>query len=119
MPNLEKAGPAGLNLLTALDAAERLRMGAVTSEALVEACLARIEARDAAIGAWTYVDRDLAIAQARARDREPRRSPLHGIPIGVKDIFDTLDMPTGYGSSIHNGHQPVNDTVIVALARRA
>jgi amidase len=119
MLDLQRTASFGLNQLTALNAAERLKTGVATSEALVEACLARIAERDATIGAWTYVDRDLAIAQARARDREPRRSPLHGIPIGVKDIFDTCDMPTSYGSPIHDGHQPANDSVIVALARRA
>jgi Asp-tRNA(Asn)/Glu-tRNA(Gln) amidotransferase A subunit family amidase len=119
MLDLKRTASSGLNQLTALDAAEQLKTGVATSEALVEACLARIAERDAAIGAWTYVDRDLAIAQARARDLEPPRSPLHGIPIGVKDIFDTCDMPTGYGSPIHDGHQPANDSVVVALARRA
>ena len=119
MNDARSAAKSELNRLTALDAAERLKTGAATSEALVEDCLARIAERDSAIGAWTTVDRQQAIVQARARDREPRRSPLHGIPVGVKDIFDTHDMPTGYGSAIHDGHQPANDSVIVALARRA
>jgi amidase len=59
------------------------------------------------------------LAQARARDAEPRRSPLHGIPVGIKDIFDTHDMPTTYGSSIYAGHRPAVDSVVVALMRRA
>ena len=119
MSDLRHAGPGGLNLLTALEAAQRLASGATTSVALVEACLARIDARDRDIHAWIHVDRENALRQARARDSEPRRSPLHGIPVGIKDIFDTHDMPTAYGSPIHAGHRPANDTVAVALMRRA
>jgi len=119
MPDLRNAGPAGLNLLTAVEAAERLARGTATSVKLVEDCLARIEARDGALHAWTHVDREHALAQARARDAEPRRGPLHGVPVGVKDIFDTSDMPTAYGSSIHAGFRPAIDSVVVALMRRA
>ena len=82
--------------------------GPRTSVALVEDCLARIAARDGELHAWSHVDREHALAQARARDREPRRSPLHGVPVGIKDIFDTHDMPTAYGSSIHAGHRPAD-----------
>jgi Asp-tRNA(Asn)/Glu-tRNA(Gln) amidotransferase A subunit family amidase len=119
MADLRKAGPTGSNLLTALDAAEQISTGSLTSLALVEACLARIAARDRELHAWAHVDAEYARAQARARDSEPRRSPLHGIPMGIKDIFDTHDMPTAYGSSIYAGHRPTNDSVIVALLRRA
>jgi Asp-tRNA(Asn)/Glu-tRNA(Gln) amidotransferase A subunit family amidase len=119
MSDLRHAGPGGLNLLTALEAAQQLASGSTTSVALVEACLARIDARDRDIHAWTYIDRENALRQARARDSEQRRSPLHGIPVGIKDIFDTHDMPTAYGSPIHAGHQPAKDTVAVALMRRA
>jgi amidase len=62
---------------------------------------------------------DLALAQARARDAEPRRGPLHGIPIGIKDIFDTYDMPTAHGSRAFAGHRPTADSGIVALMRNA
>ena len=117
--DLRNAGPGELNLLTALEAAERLEKGATTSVALVEACLARIAARDSQLHAWTHVDRAHALAQARARDAEPRRSPLHGVPVGIKDIFDTHDMPTTYGSAIYAGHRPAVDSVVVALMRRA
>jgi Asp-tRNA(Asn)/Glu-tRNA(Gln) amidotransferase A subunit family amidase len=54
-----------------------------------------------------------------ARDQEPRRSPFHGVPVGIKDIFDTFDMPTAYGSPIYKGHRPATDTAIVGLLRRA
>jgi Asp-tRNA(Asn)/Glu-tRNA(Gln) amidotransferase A subunit family amidase len=119
MPDLRNAGPGGLNLLTATEAAKRLESGTATSVKLVEDCLARIEARDGALHAWRFVDRELALAQARARDAEPRRSVLHGVPVGIKDIFDTHDMPTEYGSSIHAGFRPAIDSVVVALIRRA
>src|SRR5918996_1449339 len=111
MSDLRKVGPGGLNLLTALEAAKKLESGAATSVALVEDCLARIDARDGELHSWIHVDRNHAPAQARARDSEPRRSPLHGIPVGIKDVFDTHDMPTAYGSAIHAGHQPANDSV--------
>jgi Asp-tRNA(Asn)/Glu-tRNA(Gln) amidotransferase A subunit family amidase len=119
MIDLTKAGPGGLNLLTATEAAAQLEQGTITSVALVEACLARIAVRDGDLHAWSHVDREQALAQARARDAEPRRSALHGVPVGVKDIFDTHDMPTTYGSSIYADHRPSVDSVVVALMRRA
>src|SRR5262245_50463000 len=119
MPDLKKAGPGGGNLLSALQMAERLEAGAMTSVSLIESCLARIEVRDGDLHAWAHVDREHALAQARARDSEPRRSALHGVPVGIKDIFDTHDMPTTYGSPIYAGFQPTVDSVVVALMRRA
>jgi Asp-tRNA(Asn)/Glu-tRNA(Gln) amidotransferase A subunit family amidase len=77
-------GPAGHNLLSASDAAAKIAAGELTSEALVADCLGRIKARDPEIGAWTHVDADHAIEQARRLDRTPRLGPLHGIPVGVK-----------------------------------
>jgi Asp-tRNA(Asn)/Glu-tRNA(Gln) amidotransferase A subunit family amidase len=95
-------GGPRLNLLTATEMAARLSRGETTSVALVEDCLARICNRDPTLRAWTHVDRDLVLAQARARDAEPRRSPLHGVPIGIKDIFDTHDMPTAMARRCSN-----------------
>jgi Asp-tRNA(Asn)/Glu-tRNA(Gln) amidotransferase A subunit family amidase len=71
------------------------------------------------VHAWAFVDRDTALAQARARDSETPRGPLHGVPVGIKDIFDTYDMPTAYGSPIYKDHRPVNDTAVVSLLRLA
>ncbi len=119
MPDLAPRGPGGLNLLTAKEAAVRLRDGSATSVELVEDCLARIAAREPEVHAWVFVDRELALQQARARDREAPRSPLHGVPVGIKDIFDTCDMPTAYGSQVFRDHRPVNDTAVVALLRLA
>ncbi len=119
MPDLSSRGPGGLNLLTAAQAAARLRDGSATSERLVEDCLARIAARDSDVHAWAFVDREIALEQARARDREAPRSPFHGVPVGIKDIFDTCDMPTAYGSQIYKDHRPANDTAVVSLLRLA
>ena len=73
-----------LNLLTASAAAERIAAGSLTSVALVEACLARIAEREDDVHAWAFVDRDLALAQACARDAESPRGVLHGVPVGIK-----------------------------------
>ena len=85
----------------------------------MQACLQRIEDREATVQAWAHLDPEYALAQARARDGEPPRGPLHGVPIGVKDIFDTADMPTEMGSPIYAGHRPPNDAACVAIARAA
>jgi amidase len=85
----------------------------------VRACLARIEAREPAVAAWEHLDPDAAIRQAAALDRASSRGPLHGVPVAVKDVFDTVDMPTGYGSPIYAGHRPASDAACVALLRAA
>ncbi|MET0166299.1 MAG: amidase family protein [Vicinamibacterales bacterium] len=101
-----------MHQLTASDAAARIHSGKLTSLSLVSACLARIEAREAEVGAWQYIDPDLAIEQARTADRSQSRGPLHGVPIGVKDIIDTVDMPTTLGSAIYEGRRPQWDALI-------
>ena len=103
MVDLANKGPMGLNGLTACEAAARLEAGDITAEALVRDCLARIEARDGDVHAWDYIDPDYAIEQAKARDAEPRRGKLHGVPVGIKDIFDTVDMPTAHGFAPYEG----------------
>ncbi|MEK9644782.1 MAG: amidase [Alphaproteobacteria bacterium] len=120
MASLETAGPGGLNLLTASEAAARIAAGEITSEALVSDCLARIEARDGALHAWAFVDPDLALAQARVCDAaDAPVGPLHGVPVGIKDVLDTKDMPTEYGSEIYRGYRPAGDSACVAALRRA
>ncbi|HEU4441382.1 MAG TPA: amidase [Burkholderiales bacterium] len=89
------------------------------SETLVSACLERIAKREAEVHAWAYLDPERALAEARARDRESPRSALHGVPVGIKDVIDTADMPTEYNSPIYRGHQPKWDAACVALLRRA
>ena len=107
------------NELDAFDALTAIAAGRLSAEALAAACLARIAERDSVVRAFEHVDRDRALAEARARDRASHRGPLHGLPFGVKDIIDTHDMPTSYGSAIHAGHQPSADAACVALAREA
>ncbi len=105
--------------LTASEAARRIAEGSLTSEELVSACLARIAEREPLIRAWAALDRDDAIARARAADATPPAGPLHGVPFGVKDIFDTEQMPTEYGSPLYEGHQPDRDSAAVAALREA
>jgi Asp-tRNA(Asn)/Glu-tRNA(Gln) amidotransferase A subunit family amidase len=119
MPDLREKGPAGLNLLTATELSAKLEQKQTTSVAIVQDCLARIAAREPDIRGWAYLDPEAALGQARACDAQPRRSRLHGIPIGIKDIFDTYDMPTAYGSTIYKDFQPTMDTAVVGLMRRA
>jgi amidase len=101
--------------------AERLAAGSTTVEAVARACLDRIDDTDRAVKAWVHVDPDAVLAAARSLDAAGRsgRGPLFGIPLGVKDIFDTHDMPTEHGSPIYRGHRPAADAASVALARRA
>jgi Asp-tRNA(Asn)/Glu-tRNA(Gln) amidotransferase A subunit family amidase len=112
-----------LNWLSATDAARAIRDGAVSSQQLVEACLARVREIDGQVEAWAFLDPQHALAQARAADE--RRSqgfpvgPLHGVPVGIKDIFDTSDMPTEDGTVLHAGRTPVNDATAVARLRAA
>jgi amidase len=105
--------------LSARAAAREIAAGRLTAEALAAACLDRIAAREEVVGAWRYLDREAALAAARRCDASPPSGPLHGIPIAVKDLIDTSDMPTGYGSAIYEGHRPAADAACVALARGA
>jgi Asp-tRNA(Asn)/Glu-tRNA(Gln) amidotransferase A subunit family amidase len=105
------------NELSATEAAAAIAAGRLTSEALVEACLARIRAREPEVQAWAHLDPDLALAQARERDRTGARTRLHGIPVGVKDVIDTADSPTEYGSPIYKGNRPACDAACVAQVR--
>ena len=108
-----------LSEITAAEAARRLAASETTSEALVAACLERIAERDEAVRAWAFIDRAAALAQARALDRMPRRSRLHGVPFGIKDIIDTADLPTEYNSPIYRGHRPKADAACVTLLKQA
>ena len=84
-----------------------------------ELWLERIAAREPEVGAWEYFDRAAVLEAARRCDNEGPRGPLHGIPVAVKDLIDTADMPTGYGSPIYRGHRPAADAACVALTREA
>jgi Asp-tRNA(Asn)/Glu-tRNA(Gln) amidotransferase A subunit family amidase len=114
---------ATLNLLSATEAAKQIAAGKITSEQLLRDCLDHIADREPAVGAWAYlnVNADAAIQRARELDQTPSssRGLLHGIPIAVKDLIDTCDMPATYGSAIYAGHRPPWDAPCVALARAA
>ncbi len=110
---------ADLFKLSASEAITRIREGNLTSEALVRSCLERIESRESQVKAWVHLDRDYALAEARKCDRAANRGPIHGIPFAAKDIMDTADMPTEYGSPIYKGNRTTADAVCVALARAA
>jgi Asp-tRNA(Asn)/Glu-tRNA(Gln) amidotransferase A subunit family amidase len=112
-----------LNRLSAADAARAIRDGAISSEQLVEACLARVREVDGSVQAWAHLDPEHALAQARARDADRREGrpcgPLHGVPVGIKDIIDTLDLPTEDGTVLHAGRQPAHDAAVVSMLRAA
>lgn len=107
----------------ALEAAQAIREGRISSEQLVSACVERIQQREAEIGAWAFFNPELALQQARRIDEAHRRGitlgPLHGVPVGIKDIFDTKDMPTEDGTVLHAGRQPHHDAAVVAMLRAA
>ncbi len=108
-----------VNELTAVEAARLMARRELTAEALVRACLERIAAREAVVGAWKFLDPERALAQARSLDGGPVRGLLHGLPVGVKDIIDTVDMPTEYGAAVYPGHRPAWDAACVAAVRAA
>lgn len=112
-----------LSSLSATDAVAQIREGQLSSVNLTKACLARIEETDGQIGAWAHLDPEKALAQAEAMDDLRRRGralgALHGVPVGVKDIFDTGDMPTSLGSSAHPTRQPEADCAVVEKLREA
>jgi Asp-tRNA(Asn)/Glu-tRNA(Gln) amidotransferase A subunit family amidase len=109
--------------LSATDAARAIAAGSISSADLVGDCLARIRAREPEVGAWQHLDEAQAMAQARARDLERGAGrglgPLHGVPVGIKDIIDTADMPTENGTVLHAGRQPQRDATVVARLRAA
>src|SRR6516164_10329905 len=109
----------GLNELGVTEIVAKIAAGELTCEAVTRDCIERIAAREPIVKAWVNFNPELALAQARALDREPRRGLLHGVPIGVKDVIDTFDMPTQMGSPIYHGYRPLTDAACVALLRRA
>jgi Asp-tRNA(Asn)/Glu-tRNA(Gln) amidotransferase A subunit family amidase len=112
-----------LHLLSATEAARLIRDGVISSEQLVEACLSRIRDVDPQVQAWAFLDSDHALAQARALDQLRLEGkpigPLHGLPVGIKDIFDTADMPTECGSMLCAGRTPPRDATVVSMLRAA
>ena len=108
-----------LNELTATEIVAAIGQDDTTCEAVVRACLDRIAAREPEVHAWAHIDPAYAIESADAFDRHGSRGPLAGVPFGVKDIIDTFDMPTEWGTPIHKGRRPERDAACVALSRKA
>ena len=105
--------------LPATTLARLVASGELTAEAVVRSCLDRIHERDPEVRAWVHLDPEQALAAARACDRNGKGGLLKGVPFGVKDIFDTADMPSGYGSPIYTGCRPSFDASAVSLPRAA
>ncbi|MFA5027736.1 MAG: amidase [Candidatus Methylomirabilota bacterium] len=114
---------AALHELGGAEAARAIRAGEITSEALVRSCLARIAALEDRVAAWTFLDPEHALRQAgeadAARASGQELGPLHGVPVGVKDVYDTADMPTENGTRLHAGRRPLADAMAVSLLRQS
>ncbi|HEX9536336.1 MAG TPA: amidase, partial [Stellaceae bacterium] len=107
------------NRLSAASLVRLVEGGELTVEAVVRSCLERIAEREPVVRAWSHLGPDSALAKAREADKARQTTLLRGMPFGIKDIFDTADMPTTYGSSIYVGCRPANDASAAALPRAA
>ena len=109
--------------MSALEAARLIRQGALSSEELIKECLDRIRELEPRVQAWAFLDEQYALAQARAADEQRRTGEptgaLHGVPVGIKDIIDTADMPTENGTILHRGRTPANDATVIDRLRAA
>ena len=105
--------------MTATEIVAAIGQGRATGEAVVRTCLDRIAAREGDVHAWAHLDPEAALAAARTFDTSGKRGPLAGVPLGIKDIIATFDMPTEWGTPIHKGRQPNRDAACVALSRKA
>lgn len=110
-----------LNKLTLSQARQALGMGRISSVDLVSACLERIANREPDVHAWSFIDGEAALRQAQECDRVAvhDRGLFHGIALGIKDVIDTVDMPTAYGSPIYANHRPAWDAYCVTAIKRA
>ena len=108
---------------SAIDLRDALARGEVSAVDVTRAHLQQIDKRDPGVGAWAFIDSDHAMAQAERLDEFRKTGtdigPLHGIPVGVKDIIDTADMPTENGTVIDAGRQPKTDAAVVTRLRQA
>src|SRR5690242_5870038 len=105
--------------LSATSLVRLLENGELTAEAVIRSCLERITEREPVVRAWSHLAEESALANAREVDKARRATLLRGVPFGIKDIFDTCDMPTTYGSRIYVGCRPPNDASAAALPRAA
>ena len=105
--------------LSAAQAARLIAERKLSATELVEALLTRTARREPQVSAWAFLDADLVRATARARDASPLLGPLHGVPVGIKDVIATSDQPTQYNSPIYTGNWPAADALCVERLRRA
>ncbi|WP_429279168.1 amidase [Paraburkholderia sp. GAS41] len=109
-----------IHALSVREIARQVAQRTLSAEAVTRAYIERIDALEAAVHAWQYFDAELALGQARRLDKAGSASgPLAGVPVGIKDVMDTVDMPSGYGSPIYATHRPVTDAAAVAAVRAA
>jgi Asp-tRNA(Asn)/Glu-tRNA(Gln) amidotransferase A subunit family amidase len=104
-------------MLSALDLARRIEGGELKPRAALGLCAEAIAAREQEIGAFVALDLDAG--RRAAEDPRLLSTPLRGLPVAFKDIFDTADFPTQYGSPIYAGYRPRADAAAVSLTRRA
>ena len=105
--------------LTASELLILLKARQVSVEALASSCLDRIAQRDSTVHAWAFIDPDSVLAQAREMDRSGPKGPLFGLPVGIKDVLLTHDMPTQYNSQLYKDFHPHIDASCVTLLRQA
>ena len=110
---------SSLHTLSVTEIAAQTKAGFLRCEDVARACLARIEAREPIVKAWSFLETDLILQRAKALDQRTKRGLLHGVPIGIKDIIETCDMPTEMGSPIYRGYRSKSDASCVALLRAA
>jgi Asp-tRNA(Asn)/Glu-tRNA(Gln) amidotransferase A subunit family amidase len=111
---------AELHERSAVSLARSLQRGEISANEVVTSCLEAVAGREGELAAWAHLDPELALAQAKTLDAsEQPRGPLHGVPVGIKDIIDTADQPTQYGSRIYHGHRPDRDALVVTRLREA
>ncbi|KAF2115158.1 amidase signature domain-containing protein [Lophiotrema nucula] len=110
-----------LYALDAVQVLDLIKANAITVEEYAEALLNRVRDRNSTVKAWAYIDADFVLRQARVLDEIPhdQRGPLHGVAIGIKDVMNTKDMPTQFGSELYKGHQSCSDSAAVGILRAA
>lgn len=104
--------------LTATQASNLIRKGKLSCEELTRSTLARVEECDSKVKAWSYIDANKAMRNARELDKSAPLGELHGLTLGVKDVIDTADMPTSYNSPLYFDHRPSKDAACVAILRQ-
>jgi Asp-tRNA(Asn)/Glu-tRNA(Gln) amidotransferase A subunit family amidase len=109
--------------LSAVEMRNAIARGRLTSVALVSSCLRWIEIREPLIGAWAHIQPEWALEQAREADAHRAAGkvlgPLHGVPVGIKDIIDTAELPTEFGTPAFAGHRPASDAAVVRSLKEA